>query len=257
VKPRLLDLFCGAGGAARGYADAGFEVVGVDIKPQPRYPFEFHQADAMTFPLDGFDAIHASPPCQAYSQLRKTNEGLGRKYEHAELIPQMRARLVAAGVPYVIENVIGSPLVGASMLCGTSFNLPLRRHRLFETSWFILGAPPCAHDRFTEPKYWTGWTQGGRTVGNKRRSTVVQVYGNAGEKSEWPAAMGIDWMTSDELAQAIPPAYTRFIGRALMNHLRPIPIAPIVTCARCGRMDCGEFGGCGNEPKVVTTKEPQ
>ena len=219
MKPRLLDLFCGAGGAAKGYADAGFEVVGVDIKPQPRYPFEFHQADAMTFPLDGFDAIHASPPCQRFSQLSKTNKGLGRTYEHPDLVAPMRERLIATRVPYVIENVICSPLIHPTMLCGTSFGLPLRRHRLFEASFFVIGAPLCAHGRFTEPRYWTGWTQGGRTVGNKRRSTVVQVYGNAGEKHEWPAAMGIDWMTSDELAQAIPPAYTRFIGKRLLEHV--------------------------------------
>ncbi len=217
MRPRLLDLFCGAGGAAMGYHRAGFDVVGVDLKPQPRYPFEFHQADALTFPTAGFDAIHASPPCQGYAAgPRNTNRKLGRKYDHPLLIEPMRERLLAAGVPFVIENVVGSPLLDPIRLCGTSFGLPLRRHRLFEMHPFALReAPPCRHDLFTEKRYWTGWTQDGHGVGNKRRATTVQVYGNGGEKHEWPKAMGIDWMIYDELAEAIPPAYTEFVGRAL------------------------------------------
>ena len=200
-----------------GYHRAGFDVVGVDINPQPRYPFTFHQADALTFPLDWFDAIHASPPCQAYAAgPRSTNTALGRKYEHPRLIEPMRERLVASGVPYVIENVVGAPLLNPIRLCGTSFGLPLRRHRLFESSVLVLGLD-CAHGRFKEKRFWTGWTQGGHGVGNKRRSTTVQVYGNGGERHEWPAAMGIDWMTYDELAESIPPAYTEFVGAVLFK----------------------------------------
>src|SRR3989304_5094805 len=108
MKPKLLDLFCGAGGAAMGYHRAGFDVVGVDIKPQPHYPFEFHQADAMTWPLDGFDAIHASPPCPGSSRLRRLPWLKGREWPL--LIPGVRRRLVAAGVPWVIENVMDAPL---------------------------------------------------------------------------------------------------------------------------------------------------
>ena len=114
-KPRLLDLFSGAGGAAMGYHRAGFEVVGVDIKPQPHYPFEFHQADALTFPLDGFDAIHASPPCQAYSTMTR------KPSDHPDLYAPTRSRLVATGLPYVIENVIGAPYTHGFVLCGSMF----------------------------------------------------------------------------------------------------------------------------------------
>jgi DNA (cytosine-5)-methyltransferase 1 len=139
MKPRILDLFCGAGGASAGYARAGFDVVGVDLNPQPRYPFEFHQADALTFPLDGFDAIHASPPCQAYSTMRR---GLWKDREHPDLIAPIRDRLIGADVPYVIENVEGARrlLVNPVLLCGTMFGLgtkegnQLRRHRYFECS---------------------------------------------------------------------------------------------------------------------------
>jgi SAM-dependent methyltransferase len=128
---RLLDLFCGAGGAAKGYADAGFEVVGVDIEPQPNYPFEFVRADALTFPLDGFDAVHASAPCQAFTVYR--NNSAHVRQDHPNLIPQTRERLIASGLPYVIENVPGAPLIDPIQLCGTSFPpLEVRRHRIFE-----------------------------------------------------------------------------------------------------------------------------
>src|SRR5678815_3968779 len=119
MKPRLLDLFCGAGGAAMGYHRAGFEVVGVDIKPQPHYPFEFHQADAMTFPLEGFDAIHASPPCQAFCDLKDMHNAK----QHDNLLTPIRKRLAESGVPYVIENVRGAPLDGKLRLCGSMFDL--------------------------------------------------------------------------------------------------------------------------------------
>lgn len=216
--PRLLDLFCGAGGAAMGYHRAGFEVVGIDIVDQPNYPFEFVQADVFEECLLGvrqFDAIHASPPCQGYAQLAAVNAKLGRKERHKRLIAETRALLQSTDLPYVIENVVGAPLIDPVRLCGTSFNLPLRRHRLFESTVALEGAP-CHHELFTERRFWTGW----RPNGEVRRSTVVQVYGNGAEKHEWPKAMGIDWMTYDELAEAIPPDYTEWVGRQLLQALR-------------------------------------
>lgn len=185
-----------------GYARAGFEVVGVDVKAQPRYPFEFHQADALTFPLEGFDAIHASPPCQAYSSLRKLSPT--RKYP--DLVGPIRERLRAAGVPYVIENVVGAPLVAPVQICGSSIGLPLiRRHRLFESNVLIL-VHPCVHDQ--GEKRFPALNGSDRKRGG--RSSICGVYGNGGDKRAdlWPEAMGIDWMRRDELTQAVPPAYT-------------------------------------------------
>ncbi|HEY4451039.1 MAG TPA: hypothetical protein VGN13_05545 [Solirubrobacteraceae bacterium] len=133
----------------------------------------------------------------------------------AKQIEPVRELLRGMRIPYVIENVVGAPLVDPVRVCGTSFGLPLRRHRLFESNVPLEGRA-CEHARFTEPRYWTGW----RPRGERRLSTVVQVYGNAADKHEWPAAMGIDWMTYDELAEAIPPAYTEHVGRYLMAEVR-------------------------------------
>lgn len=215
--PRLLDLFCCAGGGAVGYARAGFEVVGVDIAPQPHYPFEFHQADALTFPLGGFDAIHASPPCQRYLNLGDVNRAMGRDYDHPDLITVTRDMLLATGLPYIIENVADArrQLRDPVRVCGTGLHLPLRRHRLFESNYSLEGVA-CAHYRYMVPRYWTGW----RPHGEYRLSTVVQVYGNAGGRDEWPAAMGIDWMTPREMCEAIPPAYTEHVGRQLLDAMR-------------------------------------
>lgn len=212
-RPRLLDLFCGAGGAGTGYDRAGFDVVGVDNRPQPRYPFEFHQADALAFPLEGFDAIHASPPCQFATALRALHPG--REYEN--LIPATRDRLAAAGVPYVIENVEGAKahLRSPVMLCGSAFALDLRRHRYFECKGFDLMSPGCAH----------GWQTPRFPAADRRMKglqTVVAVYGGgryAGDRWDRERAMGVDWMTREELAQAIPPAYTEHIGRYLLRAL--------------------------------------
>ena len=141
-KPRLLDLFCCAGGAGAGYAKAGFEVVGVDLHPQPRYPFEFHQADAMTFDLSGFDAIHASPPCQAYTVLG----GREDLSHYPDLVDAVRERLQAAGVPWIIENVPGAPLRDPITLCGAMFGLRSYRHRLFESSVQLAPPPHPKHE---------------------------------------------------------------------------------------------------------------
>jgi DNA (cytosine-5)-methyltransferase 1 len=222
ARPRLLDLFCGAGGAAVGYHGAGFEVVGVDIEPQPNYPFEFIQADAMTFVAEGrIDAIHASPPCQAHLRgLRSVNRGLGRMDSHVDLIEPTRQAILAAGLPYVIENIVGAPLRNPVRLCGSSFGLAVQRHRLFESNVPIM-VSPCAHHLQRERRYWTSWRPGGEKVLAK----VVQVYGNAGDHKTWGPAMGIDWMTPNELREAIPPAYTEHIGYFLMAEIQARSVA--------------------------------
>jgi DNA (cytosine-5)-methyltransferase 1 len=210
MKPRLLDLFCGAGGASKGYADAGFEVVGVDISPQPRYPFEFHQADAMTFPLDGFDVVHASPPCQRYSDLAKRN---GNAHEWPDLVPVTRLRLSSSGQPYVIENVEGSPLLSPTVLCGTSFSgLRVLRHRLFESNVPLVAPPHRGH-----PLVYT-LDKRKAHYGKLNEWTAFVSVNGGGNCSVASArdAMGIDWMTKGELNEAIPPAYTEWIGRQLV-----------------------------------------
>lgn len=216
MRPRLLDLFCCAGGAATGYYRVGFDVTGIDIAPQPNYPFTFLQEDALKFLAEhgsDFDVIHASPPCQGYLNLGGVNRAMGRRYEHADLIDATRD-LLPAQTPYVIENVPDAlpKLHDPVRVCGTGLGLPLRRHRLFESNVPLEGVA-CRHDRYTEPRYWTSWRPGGE----KRLSTVVQVYGNAGGREHWPAAMGIDWMSAKEMCEAIPPAYTEHIGAQLIR----------------------------------------
>jgi DNA (cytosine-5)-methyltransferase 1 len=207
-RPLLLDLFCGAGGAAMGYHRAGFEVVGVDINPQPHYPFEFHQADAMTFPLDGYDVIHASPPCQSFTAYRRKGHGVGDKYPN--LIPNVRRRLQSSGKPYIIENVPGAPLEHPVTLCGSAFGLDIRRHRLFESNR-PLAVPGCDHSWQT-PRFPQATN---RT--NLRRTVEVGVWRIPLEVQQ--RAMGVDWMTLPELSEAIPPAYTEHIGRQLLDAL--------------------------------------
>lgn len=209
MTPRLLDLFCGAGGATRGYQLAGFHVTGVDLHPQPHYcGDEFVQADAMTFPLDGFDAIHASPPCQSFTAYRRKGRGVGDGYP--DLIAATRARLVDSGLPYILENVPGAPLRKPIQLCGSSFRLDVRRHRLFESN-FVLLTPPCDHSWQT-PRFPPATN---RT--NLRSTVEVGVWRIPLDVQQ--AAMGIDWMPRKELTQGIPPAYTQFIGEQLMTHL--------------------------------------
>jgi DNA (cytosine-5)-methyltransferase 1 len=229
-RPRLLDLFCKAGGAAMGYHRAGFDIVGVDIEPQPRYPFPFVQADAMEvlerlasgkgfniYGPDSFDAIHASPPCQRYSVATKSIPGLSES--HPDLVPATRSLLLAIDRPYVIENVMGAPLRMATMFCGSMFGLLVQRHRLFESSVLILSPGQCRHGRFNG-NYPCGRSNGSARAGE--RSKVVHVYGSGcsrGPRGLWAKAMGIDWMTMQEMAQAIPPAYTEYLGRHLLPTL--------------------------------------
>lgn len=221
ARPLALDLFCGAGGASMGLHRAGFDVTGVDIRPQPRYPFRFVQGDGLRPPFDlsQFDFIWASPPCQAHTSLRK----MWNAKPHADLIPQTRALLEESGVPYAIENVPGSPLRATVRLCGTMFGLrtpcgaELRRHRYFETNIAIL-SPCCSHGRHVLGVYGGHVRDRCRTItitGNTPQQNVVR---NRVRKtfsvSDAQAAMEIDWMTMEGLSQAIPPAYSEFIGRA-------------------------------------------
>lgn len=201
-----------------GYHRAGFDVVGVDLAPQRHYPFEFHQADALTFPLDGFDAIHASPPCQFYTRLR-TLPWL-RDREYWESIPPTMERLRAAGVPWVVENVesaaAAAALGSAWMLCGTMFGLawddgrPLYRHRLFASSEFLLAPGHPKHERILVP---------GRRLKGRARLNNGYVVGGHQNGLRAMNALGIDWMTGTELSQSVPPAYTELIGRMLLERL--------------------------------------
>lgn len=240
-RPRILDLFCGAGGAAVGYHRAGFEVVGVDIKPQPNYPFEFVQADALSvlergLPYDfhtlaeSFDAIHASPPCQAYSVLRRANPDA----EYPDLIEPTRKLLEQTGLPWIIENVPGSPTRHLVVLCGSMFGLgalsgdgkkaermwrQLRRHRNFEMS-FPMMSPPCQHEGEALGVYGGGPTGRYTFENGARKDRYGRRGGYQGTVAEKQSAMDIDWMNADQINQSIPPAYTEFIGTQLMAHLK-------------------------------------
>jgi DNA (cytosine-5)-methyltransferase 1 len=219
-RPRLLDLFCGAGGAAMGYHRAGFDVVGVDLSPQPHYPFEFIRADALealrlvTAARGNFDAIHASPPCQRYSVANNIHQ----RDDHPDLVGPVREALKAAGRPWVIENVPGAPLLNPVTLCGLTFGLNVKRHRLFEYSGFWLWAPdPCPPGH---PGDWllvfghTVLTRGHVTGRAKGGGPTIRREHVGAERGR--QAMGIDWMNRDELSESIPPAYTEFIGRQLL-----------------------------------------
>ena len=233
MRPRLLDLFCGEGGAAVGYHRAGWDVTGVDVAArQGRYPFSFVRADALRYLAEygpGFDAIHASPPCQSHSDTRHMPRTPGRVPgptlfdldRHPDLVAATRAALVAAGRPWVIENVPGAPLLDPVTLCGSMF-LPdlavlvegvmygLRRHRVFESSVQLSAPGPCAHGLPSVGVYGrlTTWS------GNLHRAHL-------GSADQAAAVMGIDWMSPAGLALAIPPAYTEHLGRQLLAAVGP------------------------------------
>jgi DNA (cytosine-5)-methyltransferase 1 len=210
---RLLDLFCGAGGAAMGYYRAGFtEIVGVDIKPQPHYPFRFVQADLSAWRVvpHGFHAVHASPPCQSFSKTRAILRGKGLTNKGVDLVAHTRAMLRRNERPYVIENVPGAPLESPIMLCGTMFGCRVYRHRLFECSDLLLAPTHGEHEHTT-----------GSHRGYSKGTPFITVGGNNYNREQGAMAMGIDWpMTRAELSQSIPPAYTEFIGRQLIQSLR-------------------------------------
>lgn len=221
-RPKALDLFCCEGGATRGLQLAGFHVTGVDIRPQPNYcGDEFHQADALTFPLEGFDFIWASPPCQAHTTLKV----MWNAREHADLIPQTRERLKHSGIPWVMENVPGSTLGECSMfyLCGTMFDLgtkvydgwrQLRRHRWFESPIRPL-IPKCHHRGATIGFY-------GDHARDRRRKAGVRDRGidfpDSDKLELGRSAMQMPWASWNGISQAIPPAYAEFIGRQVIGH---------------------------------------
>jgi len=218
TRPVLLDLFCGAGGAAMGYHMAGFDVVGVDIEPQPRYPFEFVQGDALKFAArygHEFDVIHASPPCQVYSRTRHIVDAQAAPVrERVDMVDDTRRALEATGRPYVIENVPGAPLRSPILLCGMMFGLRVIRHRWFEVGRAFLLAPP--HPRHPRRPL-TNSDGGYSSFGHG--AEYITVTGNNFLLSEAKEAMGIDWMLKREITQAIPPAYTRWIGLELIRVL--------------------------------------
>lgn len=226
-KPRLLDLFCCEGGAAIGYNRAGFDVVGIDLEPRfaKRYPFEFHNANALDYVAEHgheFDAIHASPPCQGYSVATLGTPGAREK--HPRLIEPVRDALNATGKPWVIENVVGAPLRNPMLLCGSMFNLraidedgtPLRleRHRLFESNVMLLAPQPCFHDKSIPVG---GVYGGGRS--NRWEAKHIRRGGYTPAKSVREQLIGVDHMTLHGLSQSIPPAYTEHIGTQLLAHL--------------------------------------
>lgn len=203
---KLLDLFCGAGGAAMGYSRAGFDVVGIDDKPQPNYPFQFIQGDTLNPPVDlqAFDFIHTSPQCQRYSSATPTNN----RANHPDYVQQTRTMLQASGKFYIIENVVGAPLKNPMRLCGTMFGLNVIRHRLFETWPEIYFAPhPCYHYKKTVRQ---GYAPDPETQ-------FHCVVGNFGGVELARTAMGINWMNRKELSQSIPPAYTEWIGKQMLS----------------------------------------
>lgn len=232
-RPRLLDLFCGGGGAAMGYYNAGFDVYGVDLRSGRDYPFPYYRDDALRFlqahlddPWQEFDAIHASPPCQAHSALRSLERGYRQRLFslHEDLVSATRSLLAGTGVPYVIENVPGAPIRADLELCGSHFGLgttcrdgvyrQLRRHRLFELEGFTVDQPACCHHGPAVGVYGHGGGDPERQVSRGR--------GYMATTAEARAALGIEWLDMRDLAQAIPPAYTELVGRGLLaaHHAR-------------------------------------
>jgi hypothetical protein len=196
TRPRLLDAFCGAGGATRGYQQAGFRVFGVDIAPQPNYVGDdFQQGDALDFIAARgaeFDAIHASPPCQHYARVTRWRGDSG---DHPDLVAATRTALEQTGRPWVIENVLEAPIRRDTVLCGSMFGLSVRRHRAFETSWRAFSLMrPCGH-----------------------RSDDL-AFMHKGERA-YADALGCGWMTAREGREAIPPAFTAYVGEQLLAHL--------------------------------------
>ena len=208
---KLLDLFCGVGGASVGYAQAGFEVHGVDLKHGKRYPFTFIRANVLDILKDQefinqFDVIHASPPCQTHSITKHLRNAQGKSTSKVDLIPETRVALIASGKPYIIENVPGSPLINPVQLCGSSFNLKVRRHRLFESNMPLQGSV-CDHKRQGRPIGVYGSLNDEIPQGGKTATTI----------DEARKAMGMHWAIWTELVEAIPPAFTKYLGHQLIR----------------------------------------
>lgn len=215
----LLDAYCCAGGASKGYDRAGFRVIGVDINPRPDYPFRSYEGDAVAFIRHWgylFDAIAASPPCQKHTTLTKGNQARGWENDHVDLIAETRDAIIETGKPYIIENVVGAraELIDPVMLCGLSFGLKVFRHRLFESNIPLTVPEHTSH---------TGHRVAGWRHGVKYEGDMFAVYGDGGGKgtvAQWQTAMGIDWTEDRQaIAEAIPPAYTEHLGRQLMEAL--------------------------------------
>lgn len=207
---KLLDLFCGAGGASEGYAKAGFEVTGIDRKHGKRYPYNYIKGDVRDYLdlefLSKFDVIAASPPCQTHSATKHLRNAQGKSTSKIDMIPEVRQALITSGKPYIIENVEGSPLINPITLCGSAFNLKVRRHRLFESNVDIKGTV-CRHK------------EQGKPVGiyGSMRDEIPNGGHTAKTMQEANEAMGIDWMIWSELVESIPPIYTEHIGKQIIN----------------------------------------
>jgi DNA (cytosine-5)-methyltransferase 1 len=226
-RPLLLDLFCGAGGAAMGYHRAGFDVVGVDIKPQPNYPFDFERFDALELlrtewlPHEAA-AIHASPPCQAYTLMSQRPNQAATRATHPRLIEPLRTLLQETGLPYVIENVVGAPLRHPLLVCGSMFDPPLgvQRHRLFESNMAFF-RQPCRHHLIPDPiGVFGSHPDGGRTWTRKDGHKPLRRAASVGEAQR---VMGIDWTDDwDDIREAVPPAFTEYVGAQLLEHLERV-----------------------------------
>jgi DNA (cytosine-5)-methyltransferase 1 len=214
---KLLDLYCKAGGASTGYANAGFEVTGIDIKKQKRYPFTFIQADVLEVLQDmdylrSFDVIAASPPCQTHSITKHLRNAQGKSTDKVDLIPETRAALIASGKPYIIENVPLAPLIDPVQMCGSSFGLMVRRHRLFESNLELIGSK-CDHKAQGKPVGIYGSMRDEIPNGGHTAKTIEQAR----------EAMGIDYMIWGELVEAIPPIYTETLGKQAIKQISDTP----------------------------------
>jgi DNA (cytosine-5)-methyltransferase 1 len=205
---KLLDLFCGVGGASAGYTAAGFDVTGIDLKHGKRYPYIYIKGNVSDYLnnqyLQQFDVIHASPPCQTHSITQHLRNAQGKSTNKIDMIPEVREALIASGVPYIIENVPGSPLIDPVQLCGSSFNLKVRRHRLFESNIKLKGSI-CNHKAQGKPVGVYGSLNDEIPGGGHTAKTLQQAR----------LAMGIEWALWGELVEAIPPIYTEYLGKQI------------------------------------------